>query len=205
MEADIKDEGLKSHNLSLFDNSLKIGWLRRYLCTTAKWKVIPDNFELAGIFTFGRDFLEGISEMNFNPFWDNVLESLKILMSKDSFISNINILETPLWYNDILRLRMRRSWLEKGIYTIWDLMEDSNVILSQEQFENKYDIDTNFLDYCAVITTIREYLKTKEYPLYGPYNSYLNIVISLDRKGVSNIYKIIIGRNRQIVEKVVKN
>ena len=96
MEADIKDGGPKLHNLSLFDNSLKIGWLRRYMCTTAKWKVIPDNFELAGVFTFGRDFLERISEMNFNTFWANVLESLKILMSKDTIISNINILETPL-------------------------------------------------------------------------------------------------------------
>ena len=96
MKADIKDRGLKLHNLSLFDNSLKIGWLRRYLCTTAKWKVISDHFELA---LFRRDFLERISEMNFNPFWANFLEGFKILMSKDTFISNINILETPLWYN----------------------------------------------------------------------------------------------------------
>ena len=208
MEADIKDGGLKLHNLSLFDNSLKISWLRRYLCTTAKWKAIPDHFELAGVFSFGRDFLERISEMNFNPFWANVLESLKILMSKDTFISNINILETPLWYNNILQLRIKRSWLERGIYTIWDLMKDNKVILSQEEFENKYDIATNFLEYGAVTKIIREFFKNKELPLHGlslPYNSYINIVISLDRKGVSNIYKMMIGRDKQIIEKAVKN
>ena len=204
MEADIKDGGLKLHNLSLFDSSLKISWLRRYLCTTAKWKSTPDNFELEGVFTFGKDYLERISEMNFNPFWANVLVSLKELMSRDSFI---NILETPLWYNDTLQLRIKRSWLEKGICTIWDLLKDTKNILNQEEFENKYDIVTNFLEYGAVTTKIRMFLRTKESPLHDlslPCNSYVNIVISLDRKGVSNIYKMMLGRDKQIIENAVK-
>ena len=85
-------------------------------------------------------------------------------------------------------------------------MKDNKVILSQEEFENKYDIATNFLEYGAVTTIIREFLKNKELPLHGlslPYNSYINIVISLDRKGVSNIYKMMIGRDKQIIEKAV--
>ena len=87
-------------------------------------------------------------------------------------------------------------------------MKDNKVILSQEEFENKYDTATNFLEYGAVTTIVREFLKNKELPLYGlsvPCNSYINIVISLDRKGDSNIYKMMIGRDRQIIEKVVKN
>ena len=207
MEADIKDGGLRLHNLSLFDLSLKIGWLKRYLRTTAKWKSIPDNFELEGVLTFGKDYLERISEMNFNPFWANVLDGLKKLMSKDSFSSRINILETPLWFNDALQLRIKRSWLEKGICTIWDLMKDTKNILSQEEFVNKYDIATNFLDYGAVASKIRGFLRNKELPLYdlvSPCNSSLNIIISLDRKGVSNIYRMMIGRNEQIIETAVK-
>ena len=75
-------------------------------------------------------------------------------------------------------------------------MNDNKVILSQEEFENKYDTTTNFLEYGAVTTIVREFLKNKELPLYGlslPCNSYINIVISLDRKGDSNIYKMMIG------------
>ena len=42
------------------------------------------------------------------------------------------------------------------------------------------------------------------YGLCSPCNStYLNIIISLDQKGVSNIYKMMIGRNRSIIDKVV--
>ena len=144
--------------------------------------------------------------MNFNPFWANVLESLKTLMSRDTFISSINILETPLWYNNILQLRIKRSWLERGICTLWDLMKDNKIILNQDEFENKYNIATNFLEYGAVTTKIREFLRNKELPLQGlslPCNSYVNIVISMDRKGVSNIYKMMLGRDKQIIENAV--
>ena len=33
-----------------------------------------------------------------------------------------------------------------------------------------------------------------------PYNSMLNIILSLDTKGVSNIYKLLIGKNVSVVE-----
>ena len=72
--------------------------------------------------------------------------------------------------------------------------------------ENKYDIATNFLEYGAVTTKIREFLRNKELPLQGlslPCNSYVNIVISMDRKGVSNIYKMMLGRDKQIIENAV--
>ena len=32
MEADIRFGGMKLYNLELFDKSLKIGWLKRYIC-----------------------------------------------------------------------------------------------------------------------------------------------------------------------------
>ena len=32
-----------------------------------------------------------------------------------------------------------------------------------------------------------------------PVNSYSNIVLSLDKKGVSNIYKIMLGKNKNIL------
>ena len=39
-----------------------------------------------------------------------------------NFINNENILETPIWYNEALQIRINRGWCDKGIDTIWDLM-----------------------------------------------------------------------------------
>ena len=43
--------------------------------------------------------------------------------------------------------------------------------------------------------------------MYGPCspcNSFLNIILSLDDKGVSNIYRMMIGRNKRIIDDAVK-
>ena len=58
------------------------------------------------------------------------------------------------------------------------------------------------------ILNLREFLKYKEAPMNGPMspcNSFLNIVLSCDDKGVSNIYKMTIGRNKGIIDNAVKN
>ena len=39
----------------------------------------------------------------------------------------------------------------------------------------------------------------------SPSNSYLNIILSLDNKGVSNIYKLMNGQLKEILDKAVKN
>ena len=79
---------------------------------------------------------------------------------------------------------IKRDWLERGIYTKWDVLDCNRMPFSRENFEEKYNIKTEFLRY-------------RELPMYDPLtpcNSYLNITLSLDHKGVSSIYKMILGR-----------
>ena len=51
---------------------------------------------------------------------------------------------------------------------------------------------------------LKDFLVNKEMPKYeelNPQNSILNMIISLDRKGVSNLYKAIHGRSSDILYK----
>ena len=73
---------------------------------------------------------------------------------------------------------------------------------SLQDFEKKYSLKTNFLEYGSFCMVIKEYLGLIDLPLYSPFDpvdSYLNILLSLDKKGVSNIYKIMLGKNRNIL------
>ena len=79
MEPEVKDGGLKLHNLSVFDTALKLGWLKWFLKSNSKWTVFPKEFELEGVFHYGVDFIERIEAMNTNPFWQDVLTALKAL------------------------------------------------------------------------------------------------------------------------------
>ena len=81
LEANTVDGGLKLHNLRYFDAALKIGWLKRYLQTNSKWKSVTNAFKFSGLFICGRDFIERMIDITFNPFWQNVLTSLDLLWS----------------------------------------------------------------------------------------------------------------------------
>ena len=64
----------------------------------------------------------------------------------------------------------------------------------------KYGVKTNFLEYARITALINEYLSWKDTPETKeprPKNYFLNIVLSKDLKGVSNLY-------RQIFPKATK-
>ena len=70
------------------------------------------------------------------------------------------------------------------------------------KFEDKFGIKTNFLEYGAFCKVIKNHLDQRELPMHIPLmptNSCLNTVLSLDKKGVSNIYKIMLGKNKNIL------
>ena len=84
------------------------------------------------------------------------------------------------------------------------LDRDRRTLLSQEVFENTYHVKTNFLEYgsfCIKITTYLGYKDVADGSLVSPCNSYLNIILNKDKKGVTNLYKQLMGKNPTIIEK----
>ena len=74
---------MKLHNIKLFDNVLKIGLLKRYLRSSSKWTIFPKEFELDGVFMYGPDYIDHIKVMVTNPFWIDVLSSLRVLWNSN--------------------------------------------------------------------------------------------------------------------------
>ena len=79
MEAEIKNGGFKLHNLFSFDQSLTLGWHKRYLRSNSKWRIFVDMENFKDIFTFGIDNAEGMSDVLQIPLWLNLLKRLKVL------------------------------------------------------------------------------------------------------------------------------
>ena len=200
MEANVIDGGLKMHNIKIFDAALKIGWLRIYIVTHSKWSVIPYNCDFDGLFKYGVDYIERLLEITFNPFW---LKSLKMLWKDDKIYICENIFLTPLWYNNILRLQIKREWLLKGVYNINDLLQANGKFLTQIDFETKFQLQTNVLEYGAVLMKVKAFLQSRETALFShstPNNCLLNVILQKDIKGVSTIYKLLLSKNNSIIE-----
>ena len=204
VEANIIEGGLKLHNLKKFDAALKIGWLKRYISTKSKWTITPYVNEFDGLFRFGIDYIERLLEMTFTPFWLDVLRSLKNLWTDDKIIIKDNILLTPIWYNDKLRLQVKREWILKGIYTINDLLDSDGGLLTLVEFEQKYQIRSNFLEFGIVCQKIKKFLQLRERPTYSmenPTDCFLNVVLRKDTTGVSTIYSLLLNKNPSIIDK----
>ena len=123
-----------------------------------KWSVIPYNCDFDGLFKYGVDYIERLLEITFNPFWLNVLNSLKMLWKDDKIYICDNIFLTPLWYNNILRLQIKKDWLLRGVYNINDLLQADGKFLTQVDFETKFHVHTNFLEYGAVLMKVESLL-----------------------------------------------
>ena len=183
VETNTIDGSLKFHNLRKFDAALQIGWLKRYITTESKWKILPQTFEFSGLFRFGVDYIGRIHEVTFHPFWQDVLTRLKTLCKDDKISIPENILLTPLWYNDNFRLQIKKDWIAKGVYTLWDLLEPKSKPMSLENFESKYKLKSNFLEYGTFSKIIRDFLEWKEKPYFNyvdPTNCMLNIILQKD-------------------------
>ena len=79
LEGEIHHGGLKLHNIALFDKTLKLSWLRRFLKSKSKWTIFPNSFELIDAFVYGPEYLSRIIEMTSNRFWVDVIKSLQML------------------------------------------------------------------------------------------------------------------------------
>ena len=42
LESEIKNGDLKLHNMTVFDEALELGWIKRYLSSNGKWKIFVD-------------------------------------------------------------------------------------------------------------------------------------------------------------------
>ena len=96
----------------------------------------------------------------------------------------------------------------RRVTTIWDLIGSTRQPMVLEEFENTYNVQTNFLEYGVVCRKVRDFLEWKDKPDYNPvapYKCMLNIVLSIDTKEVSNTYELLLGRNISIIEKACDN
>ena len=88
-------------DLNLFDQALKLTWIKRYFNSSSKWKSIVEakHPKMTNIPNFGNTYVENICKNITNPFWANVL-NYYLKYSSNFQINSVNELDmTPFLYN----------------------------------------------------------------------------------------------------------
>ena len=58
-----------------------------------------------------------------------------------------NRLLTPLWLNEDLKIPIKKTWKQKGVYIVNDVLDRNRNTMSLMEFQNTFNIKTNFLEY----------------------------------------------------------
>ena len=85
-----------------------------------------------------------------------------MLWADNRILTTGNIILTPLWYNGTLQIPIKREWLEKGINTVWDIIDCNRQPMTMEVFKKTYNVKTNFLEYGVICQKVKDYLWWKD-------------------------------------------
>ena len=82
---------------------------------------------------------------------------------------NIKIANVAIFY---------RRWHDKGINFIKDLLEENGRLLTYEKFQEKYNVQTNFIEFIGIKTSVELYIRRTEIDLGTEvsYNCYPKVL-----------------------------
>ena len=164
-----KDGGLNMLDFTLFDNALKIVWVKR-LCTNDErpWKIIPLSLlsNVGGSLLFQCNY-----NIQFLPLNENLPKFYRDIISHWQKIKNINpktkgdVLNQIIWNNQFIRVNKLSvffpAWNKVGIEKLSCLLDtEGNTLLSLTTFMQKYNVKCNFLQYYSLLSAIPQEWKT---------------------------------------------
>ena len=104
------------------------------------------NAEFSWIFVMPKSCLDYFLHLQ----WNNCSKKQLLLQS--------------LWLNSLIRVHNKTiyylSWSSQGIQNIGHLMENETRFLSFSEFKERYNIKTNFLHFCGVISAVKHLVIT---------------------------------------------
>ena len=175
----LSEGGLNFVNFSAVVKSLPLAWISRLLSsTTDSWKAIPNYY----FNTYGG--LKFLLKCNYNAasinnglptFYRELLQYFQEFKDKTKIFSYGKFL---LWNNEEITIDKNtlfwKSWFKKNILSIQDILNADGNCLTFQQFQNKFNIKTNYLHYFQLIAAIPTDLKKKARQCEAPSHELLN-------------------------------
>lgn len=154
--------GLNMIDFTLMNKALKCIWVKRFnLKSNAAWRIIPDEATYQmGCFNFLLSCKFNAKENKINnlpPFYERVLQYWYDLRENDQCFGS-NAKKTIIWNNRDIKVDNKtifwRTWFDKNITFIDNLLDINSDFLSYDVFSFKYQIQINFLAYCGLVNAI---------------------------------------------------
>ena len=117
---------------------MKASWIKRLYKSNVGWAATPFHYGINEVYDYGDVFLQRKNTIR-NTFY--------FIYSNANIKSIEHLLSTPIWYNSKMISEKIQSWVDKGITSIGDLLDDNGEILSIDHIHNIMHLNCNFLLY----------------------------------------------------------
>ena len=183
-------------DLRIFDKSLKLTWLRRFLSSESKWKNLIINLHpaISGFSKYGSYYSLKLAQEITNPFWSNIFNYYYELDKKIVITSLEEIYETSFLFNKRIlignQVISNKELRSKNICLIKELMNEKD-FLSHQEFILKNNIQIDYLTYHSILRSVNIFINKIEPEDTGQKikNQPTIEVIMKNKKGASAIYQ----------------
>ena len=158
--------GLRMIDIQSFNKALKTMWVIKYLdeSNLGKWKLFFDNelqnYGSTAVFkgNLKKEDLSKIKGLS-DVFIKEILQIWSEISYEDNLNSMEHFLSMSLWHNSLIRIENRpayyKEWYVKGITKVSHLMKDANTFLSFYEFNERYNIKTNFFSFSGMVSSLK--------------------------------------------------
>ena len=159
----IQEGGLGIPDIKTFINALKLTWIQKLQKTEHKWKdilthVYPDinKTQILGPGLYGNS-------NHANKFWEDVFKIYDQFWYKSKPSTAEELLAEPIFHNRNVQIGNKiifhRDWINKGVYKIGHLIDDTGEFYSYQRFSAKYGIRINPLSYLGCVHAVKQFAK----------------------------------------------
>ena len=212
---DYGDGGLRVTNVEIMFKSLRLAWIQRLLKNDEEkddtWSAIPKfyfnkygglNFLLRS--NYDKKFLK---DSDIPSFYKDILS---YFLDLKSLYNSKDEQEMILFNNKEILIDGRtffyHDWVEKGVFTLHDVIDASGNSLPFGQFQQRHGINCNFLNYFQVISAIPNALRKKAKECAKPNANFLSggtlfqlssvLTINLLKLGSKDYYWLFLNKRK---------
>jgi hypothetical protein len=160
--ADYEKGGLRMLDIDSFIKAQKVMWVKRLLEPgKASWKAVPLLYlnEFLGPNTFKCNLSCEEKPKNFPDFYWLIIKCWnEINTTTKDYDSPFTIRRECIWLNKNIQIKNIdipwRTWSEKGINIIHDILNEKGNFVSAAELARKYNLNIDFLKYNAIKNAI---------------------------------------------------
>ena len=162
------------------------------------WEQFPRQYNIHKIILYGDKYPSILLHNTYNPFWkDVILASLSLHLAIKK--TNIQVYNTPLWFNSDINIGFKREWLEKGYTKLNDILDQNGNLLSNNDMTTN-GLKLNFLEYERLRFDISKIdLQQEANKMFGQYIPILLLKTGFNMKGCSQTYNLMMNTNQNLV------